>query len=311
MWIDLGWLVLGFALAAAGGELFVRAAVGLAVHLRVAAALIGSTIAAFATSAPELSVAVNAGLAGTPRIALGDALGSNVVNIGLVLGLSLVLGPSPAERTHLARNLVGVFAATALIIVLGLDGWLGRLDALVLAALFVTWLVVSVRGGRVEAQPTAHLPVARLHRTLASGVIGLALLIIAGSYVVLGAKGLGTHFGWDPFLLGALLVAFGTSTPELATTLVAKLRGHHDVALGTILGSNMFNATVIVPVAATIAPIRINLGEVGAALGFGIALIAATVPSASGRLGRERGAIMLVLYATYVWTLMAFGMVPG
>jgi cation:H+ antiporter len=309
VWLDAGWLLLGILLAAAGGELFVRAAVGLAAHLRVSHALIGSTVAAFATSAPELSVAVNAGLAGTPRIALGDALGSNVVNIGLILGLALVLRANQVDRGGLTRDLGAISLATALILLLSLDGQLGRIDACALLALFAAWLVFTVRAGRITGEPSAQLRAGRLHRTVATGVIGMILLILAGTYVVHGASGLGNHFGVDPFLLGAVLVAFGTSTPELATTVVATLRGHDEIALGNILGSNIFNASLIVPVAALINPIRINLGEVGLALGFGLALVVALLPPPGGRLGRNRGLLMLVLYGTYLWTLTALGLV--
>jgi cation:H+ antiporter len=308
MWIDAGWLLLGILLAAVGGELFVRAAVGLAAHLRVSHALIGSTVTAFATSAPELSVAVNAGLAGTPRIALGDALGSNVVNIGLILGLSLLARSSQVERGDLNRNLAAISIATALVLLLGLDGRLGRIDACALLAVFATWLLLTVRAGRVTAEPSARLRAGRLHRSLAAGVVGLLLLMVAGNYVVQGAVGLGTHFGLDPFLLGAVLVAFGTSTPELATTAVAKLRGHDEIALGTILGSNIFNVALVAPIAALIHPIQIERAEVGLALGFGLALAVAVIPPAGNRLGRNRGLLMLVLYGTYLWTLTALGL---
>jgi len=131
---------------------------------------------------------------------------------------------------------------------------------------------------------------------------------VAGTYVVQGAVGLGTHFGLDPFLLGAVLVAFGTSTPELATTVVAKLRGHDEIALGTLLGSNIFNIALVAPTAALIHPIQIDRAEVGLALGFGLALAVTLVPPASNRLGRNRGLLMLVLYGTYLWTLTALGL---
>jgi cation:H+ antiporter len=304
MLADLAWLALGVLIAWAGGELFVRGSAALAAACAVPAGLIGSTVAAFATSSPELSVSVNAALEGAPQIALGDALGSNVVNIGLVLGLTLLIGPSHVTRTGVRADLPAVLAVPLLIGLLIQDGEIGRLDAALLLAGFCGWLAFSIRDvQRDTVAGRARPPVARAIGPL---VVGLVLLVGAGYAIVTGAKGLAAQFGWDPFIVGATLVAVGTSTPELATSLVAKLRGHADIGLGTILGSNVFNGAAIVPVAALIAPIRIAPAEVAVALGAGVLLVLAALPYRGASLGRARGVLMLALYAGYV-VVLAFG----
>lgn len=298
---DLAWLALGVLAAWAGGEFFVRGAAALAAAFAVPTAFIGSTVAAFATSSPELSVAVSAALEGTPQIALGDALGSNVVNIGLVLGLTLLLGPSGVTRTGIRADLPAVLAVPLLLALLIRDGEIGRLDAALLLAGFAGWLAFSIREAKRET--VAGGAAAPLARAIGPLVFGLVLLIGAGYAIVTGAKGLAARFEWDPFIVGATLVAVGTSTPELATSLVAKLRGHADIGLGTLLGSNVFNGAVIVPVAALIAPIRVAPAEVAVALGAGVLLVFAALPYRSAPLGRARGVLMLALYAAYVAAL--------
>lgn len=298
---DLAWLALGVIAAWAGGESFVRGAAALAAALAVPAALIGSTVAAFATSSPELSVAVSAALAGAPQIALGDALGSNVVNIGLVLGLTLLLGPSRVTRTGVRADLPAVLAVPLALGLLIQDGEIGRLDAALLLAGFLGWLAFSIRMARREI--VAAGAAATVARAIGPLVFGLALLVGAGYAIVTGAKGLAGQFGWDPFIVGATLVAVGTSTPELATSIVAKLRGHADIGLGTLLGSNVFNGAVVIPVAALIAPIRVAPAEVAVALGAGVLLVLAALPYRSAPLGRSRGILMLALYAAYVAAL--------
>jgi cation:H+ antiporter len=298
---ELAWLALGVLVAWAGGELFVRGAAALAAALAVPAGLIGSTVAAFATSSPELSVSVNAALEGAPQIALGDALGSNVVNIGLVLGLTLLLGPSQVTRTGVRADLPAALAVPLAVALLVADGEIGRLDAVLLLAGFAGWLAFAVRVALGEPVPVSVRPSpARAVGPLAAGLV---LLIGAGYAIVIGAKGLAMRFGWDPFVVGATLVAVGTSTPELATSLVAKLRGHADIGLGTLLGSNVFNGAVIVPVAALIAPISVAPGEVAVALGAGALLVLAALPYRSATLGRARGVLLLAVYAAYLGAL--------
>jgi cation:H+ antiporter len=300
---DLGLIAVGALCAGVGGEIFVRGAVRAAAWLRVRPGLIGATVAAFATSAPELVVAVTAALEDAPAIALGNALGANVVNLGLVLGLSLLIGPSTVSQGGVTRDLPAAFAIPLLTAVFVGDGRLGRVEAVAMFAVFAGWLVLSVRQERET--PEARLPSPhREHlRSLALIGGGVALLLVAGETFVRGALGLAGRFGWDPFLVGATLVALGTTIPELATSVVAKLRGHDEIGLGTLLGSCIFNGGFIVPVAALITPPAIGFADVSVALGAGVVLVIAARPYRSAALGRRRGALLLALYAAFIAAL--------
>jgi cation:H+ antiporter len=310
-------LLVGVVCAGVGGELFVRGTVGLAVWARVSAGIIGATVAAFATSSPELSVAISSALAGKPEISLGDVTGSNVVNVALILALALCLSPTRVPPGSLGRDFPVALAVPLVLGVLGLDGWISRVDGVILLVCFYAWLVAVLkamkreRGAVVTAADTAETaeagaaladlpPAPRLGSIVVQSLVGLAFLVGSGHFIVDGAKGIATAFGVPDFVIGATIVAVGTSMPELATTFMSKLRGHDDIGLGTVLGSNIFNAFFIVGVAALICPIRVADRTVALALGFGLVTTALTFPPASRVLGRARGVILLACYAAYV-----------
>jgi cation:H+ antiporter len=302
---DLLVLLTGLVCAALGGELFVRGAVGIAEASRIPAGIIGATVAAFGTSSPELSVAVNSALAGRPQLALGDALGSNVANIGLVLGLMLLIGSVRVAGGTIRRDIVGALVVPLVTAALAADGRIGRPDAVLLLAVFMTWLIVTVLAARRERSAAAEvLGEHSFSRAIPVGLIGLALLIVAGRLIVSGAKGIGAELGLSAFVVGVVFVAVGTSIPELATALISRLRGHEEIGLGTVLGSNIFNGALIIPVAALITPIRVDWGEIAVSLFFGIAVVLAVLPIPTPVLGRRRGALLLSLYVSSVVTLL-------
>lgn len=299
-------LLAGVVLAALGGEFFVKGAVGIARWARVSPGIVAVTVAAFATSSPELSVSVNSALAGTPQIALGDALGSNVVNVALILASSLVMAGIRSPRDTLRRDFPIALGVPLVTAVLASDGVLSRTEGAALFIGFLVWLgaaIVEARRQRAAAaEPDSE---ARRIGVLLAAAIGLALLVVAGTLIVDGARGIAQSFGLDEFVIGATVVAVGTSVPELATTIMAKLRGHDEVGLGTILGSNLFNGLFIIAVAAMIHPIPIAGSEVFVALGFGVTAVALTWPAKDGGIGRGRGVLLLLLYAAYLATVLA------
>jgi cation:H+ antiporter len=294
-----GVLVLGIACAAIGGEFFVRGTVGLAQWSRISPGIIGATVAAFATSSPELSVSISSALAGKPQIALGDALGSNVVNVALILGAALAISGIQSSRAGVKRDFPVALLVPIVTGVLFLDGELSRVDGALMLAAFFAWLITTILDARHQRSVAEEvLGARRLWAVVASCGIGLLLLIAAGRFIVSGARGIAVHFGVGEFVIGATVVAVGTSVPELATAVIAKLRGHDEVGLGTI-----FNGLFIVALAATIHPIAVGWREVFVALIFGLVALACSYPSGSGFIERRRGAVLLALYAAYLTTV--------
>lgn len=271
-------------------------------RLRLPAGFVAATLAAFATSGPELGVATLAALDGKPQIGLGDALGSNVVNLGLVLGLTVLLARLRAPRRESLGRVPFLLAAPALVGILILDGMLTRLDAALLLAGFVTWLALEVHRVERTAEPEPRAP--RDPWLMALGGVGLVLLFASGSMIVSAALEIAARWSVDGFLFGATVIAVGTSIPELATAVVSRARGHHDVGLGTLLGSNLFNGLFITGTAALIHPIALQARDVGIALAAAALLALVLVPVRSELLGRGRGALLLAGYAAYVVLLV-------
>ena len=302
---DYTTLILGVVCAGIGGELFVRGAVGLAHWARISPGIIGATVAALATSSPELSVSINAALAGKPQIALGDALGSNIVNVALILGLALVISGIQSPRDSIKRDFPVALLIPIITGVLFLDGELSRVDGFLMLSMFLAWLVATIIEARKQRSAAeVVLGEHRGWRVVLSCVVGLAFLVAAGNLIVAGARGIAIAFGIDEFVIGVTIVAVGTSVPELATTVIAKLRGHEEVGLGTILGSNIYNGIFVVAVAAIIHPITIAWREVVVTLAFGLVALVFAYPARTGFIERRRGVFLLVLYAAYLATIL-------
>lgn len=299
-------LLAAVALAALGGDLFLKGVVGTATLLRLPPVLIATTLSAAATSSPELSVSVMAALAGRPGIGLGDALGSNIVNIGLILGLGLLFGDMDVRFSAIRRDFIFALFVPPVTLLLTLDGVLSRADGVLLLLLFGLWLALGAKEALAHRQrtPATDAPRPPLARPVLSFLAGLACLILAGRLFVTGAGGIATALGLSGYVIGATLVAIGTSLPELVTMLMARRRGHDDVGLGTVLGSNLFNGLAIVGTAAAIHPIPVVLGDTGIALGAGLLALLLVLPRRQ-RLGRSRALALLCLYAGFAALTLA------
>lgn len=305
MTFDLLVLGLGLLCAATGGELFVRGVVGIAEAARIPPGIVGATVAAFATSSPEVSVAISSALSDRPQLALGDALGSNVVNVGLVLGAAILIGPIRVGEGAIRRDMTAALVLPLLTVVLAADGSLTRPDGLVLAIVFSTWLVTTILAARRERSAAVEvLAEHSLPRAGVVAVLGLLVLVAAGRLIVVGAKGIGEELGLDPFVVGVVFVAVGTSVPELATAVVSRLRGHEEIGLGTVLGSNVFNGGLVVALVTLIAPFEVDWSEIVVSLVFGILVVIAVLPFPRPLLGRFRGALLVTLYGSSVVSLL-------
>jgi cation:H+ antiporter len=275
--------------------------VGLAGATRISPGVIAAVIAAFATSSPELTVAIHSALSQTPQISLGDALGSNVVNVALILGISLLIAPIAVPRGIVKRDLPVALLAPVLVGALLVDGVLSRLDGAILLGTFAVWLAITIR--EIRAQRGAGIKALgepRPVRALVESSVGLALLIAAGRLIVFGTTGIARDYGLSEFAIGASIVAVGTSVPELATVVISRLKGYGEIGLGTILGSNIYNTLFIIGVASGITPIRIPIEEITAALALGLTAVALAYPLRPGVVGRWRGSALLVVYIAHV-----------
>jgi len=294
-------LLLGVLFAGVGGELFVRGTVGLARWARLSAGIIGATVAAFATSSPELSVGINAALSGTPDISFGDVLGSNIINVALILGLVLLIGPLHCTRRAVQRDYPAALLAPVVIGVLAIDGRLSRIDGFILLVVFLLWIMaVIVELRRQRSAVSEVLGESRGWLVSLQALTGLGLLIAAGRLIVFGATGVGRSFGLAEFIIGAVIVAVGTSVPELATGVISKIRGHEEVGIGTLYGSNIFNSLLILGVVAVISPFTFPAREIMPALFFSTVTVALTLPTRDGAIQRWRGFLLLALYALYL-----------
>ncbi|MBA3032999.1 MAG: sodium:calcium antiporter [Gammaproteobacteria bacterium] len=304
--------VLGaIALAGIGGELFLKGVLGTAAWLRVPKLLVATSLAAFATSSPELTVSTVAALSGQPEIGLGDALGSNVVNIALLFGLALFFGPIRVAPRDLGRDFVLALAIPLLTFLFALDGTITRQEGVILLLVFATWLWLLMRAGVASRGSGEFVDVTddelRPWLAVVSGLAGLTLLIFAGRLFVSSATGIATAFGVDAYIVGATVVAIGTSLPELVTVLLARYRGHDDIGVGTLLGSNLYNGMAIVGVAASIHPIQAAPAEVAIALGIGTLSLLLLIPGRDGIISRARGYLLLASYAVFVVATITTG----
>jgi len=298
---DYAAMGIGIICAGVGGELFVRGIVGISRWARVSAGIVAASVAAFATSSPELSIAVGSAMAKKPEISLGDALGSNVVNVALIFAIPVIASGVKHSPESVRRDFPFALFAPILTAALAMDGVLSRLDGLILSGTFMIWMIYVMADARRQRSAVEKvLGERRGWLAFILSAAGLLFLIGAGKFIVMGARGIAQSFGIHEFIIGATVVAIGTSVPELATTLIAKYRGHDEVGLGTILGSNIFNGLFIVAVAAIIYPIHFAFREVALVLLFGLAAVLLIWPIRGGHIGRGRGLLLIGLYIAYV-----------
>jgi len=297
--VEFFLLLAGVVLAAVGGEVFLKAVLGLSGWLRIPPAVTAATLAAFATSSPEIAVAVNAGLQGKGELAVGDALGSNIVNVALILGLVLCLGSLRFDwETHF-REYLWAMATPYLVLLVLVDDFFSRADAALFLSLFGFWLfrvTSSALRQRTRQEPGNGGQAVSPWLPVFMGIAGMLLLSTAGKLIVLGASGIGESLGMSSFLIGATLVAFGTSAPELATALIARVRGHDEVGVGTILGSNVFNCLFVVGMTGLVGPFELQGRAVLPSILLGGTSLLLILPVSGNKLHRTRGYGLLGLY---------------
>lgn len=313
MILDVLRLAAGGAMLYFGAEWLVKGAAGLALALRVAPVVVGATVVAYATSAPELTVSVAAALEGRSAIALGNVIGSNIANLGLILGLTALITPPRVSPGLIRRELPVLLVTTALPALFLLDGVISRLEGLALllgSAAFSLWMLRSTLTGSAPPPPAPEPsapPRQRRAALAAIAALGLVTLMFGGKVFVDGAVALARAAGMSERVVGLTIVAAGTSLPELSASVVAAARGHSDLAVGNVVGSNIFNVLLILGATAVVHPVEGSLS----ALRLDLVVLAALTVFASIALRTERvvrrweGAVLIGGYVAFLALLAA------
>ena len=311
-------LVVGLMLLVWSASLFVDGAASAARHFGMPPLLIGMVIVGFGTSAPEMVVSAFSALQNNPGIALGNAYGSNITNIALILGVTALISPIAVHSLVLRKELPILTAVTVLAVFQLWDGELSRSDAFVLLGVFASLMIWTVwqglhkksdsLGNEIEMELEGRAK--PLGRALFWLGIGLVLLIASSRLLVWGAVEIALAFGVSDLIIGLTIVAVGTSLPELASTIIAARKGEHDIALGNVLGSNLFNTLAVVGIAGSIQPMKVASEVISRDMSVMIVLTVSLFLigygfRGAGRINRYEGAGLLVCYLGYTIYLVA------
>lgn len=306
------YLLVGIGFLTIGGEALIRGALGAAKRLGVSPLLSGLVVVGFGTSMPEMVVSIEAALGGQPDIAIGNVVGSNIANILLVLGLCAVITPLAVSALALRRDAVTVIAASLLFIVLTGSNYLSHQDAVVLLLSLLVYLAWAYWSEKFNAAPSAAVHVAEAGAVAlvpkSAGwsalaiAAGLAFLIAGSNVLLIGAVGIAHGLGVSEAVIGLTLVAVGTSLPELTISVISAIRRHADVAVGNVLGSNIFNLLGILGVSALLQPLEVRgrIFHFDQWIMLGAAVLLLVFLYTGRRLNRIEGGVLLIGYAAYI-----------
>ncbi len=317
MVLSFVFLLVGFVLLIKGADFFVDGSSGIAKLLKIPSIVIGLTIVAFGTSAPEAAVSIIAGINGSNDIAVGNVIGSNMFNLLGVLGISAIIKPICVDSQIIKKEFPFMIISSAVLALAAFDAALGSGDVnvisrneaftlLILMGIFVYSIVTSALRSRKEnGTETADSEESAPKRSLLKSVIftvgGLAGIIVGGQFVVDSATEIATGFGMSETLVGLTIVAVGTSLPELVTSIVAARKGESDIAVGNVVGSNIFNILFVLAVSAAITPMNINSqGLYDLLILMAISILAYFFCVTKKKVNRVEGAILVLMYAAYM-----------
>ena len=310
---DILFLIIGLVTLTFGADWLVRGAAKLALSMGVSALVVGLTVVAFGTSAPELAVSVGASLSGSPDLAIGNVVGSNIANILLILGISAIIATLIVPEQVIRQEIPIMIGALLLMTVMALDGVISRLDAAVLFGLVVVYTVFLIRQSRQASKDTEDEFADEMppdsnwdrHWSVQVGlvVVGLAALVIGSNWLVDGAVNIARAFGVSDLIIGLTVVAIGTSMPEIATSVVAAFRGERDIAVGNVVGSNVFNVFAVIGATGLVSAGGVPVSE--AARDFdlwvmlAVGLVCLPIMVAGREISRWEGVLFLFYYAAY------------
>lgn len=302
-------LILGFILLIKGADFFVEGASSVAKLLKIPSIIIGLTIVAFGTSAPELAVSVNAAIKGNNGIALGNVVGSNIFNLLVVIGICAIIHTVNVDKKILDRDYIfNVILTVVLGILLANGSDISRRDGIVLLVFFVIFLYYTIRLALSDRQEAKEEE--KILSPVLSGIYiigGLLAIVYGGDFVVDSASAIALQFGMSESLIGLTIVAVGTSLPELVTSIVAARKGEADIALGNVIGSNIFNIAFILGTSATIHPFSVQTSSFYDILYLIAVSVLFYVFAYRGKIDRAKGMILTALYIAYTIYLIILG----
>ncbi len=300
--------ILGLGLLFLGGDFLVRGAANLAATLGVSRVVVGLTVVAFSTSAPELAVSLQAALAGQADMAVGNVVGSNISNILLILGSSALVAPLIVARQIIRIDVPMMIAAAGLAYAMALDGMVSRAEGLAMVGLLTAYLLISIRVAKQEPDTGEGGGTKQPWKDGAFVVAGVAMLVIGAQWLVNGAVAMARVMGISELVIGLTVIAVGTSLPELATSIIAARRGERDIAVGNIVGSNIFNVLAVLGLTAVFAPGGVAVPAPALAFDFPVMMAAsvACLPIFVRGLevARWEGAIFFGYYVAYTVYLL-------
>ena len=309
---DVLMVAAGLGVLTLGGEALVRGASTIASKLGVSPLLIGLVVVSAATSAPEFAVTIGSVASGEPDLAIGNVIGSNIANILLILGIAALISPLVIKRQLVRFDIPVMLGLTGLLVLLSLDGLISTIDGVILFALLVSHALISIlMGNRATAEidySPAELPLNAkpVNTWLAISLVagGVALLVIGSQLLVTGAVNIATDLGVSSLVIGLTVVAIGTSLPELATSIVAIVKGQTDMAVGNVVGSNIFNIGLVLGVPAMIfgegLPVMESAMAIDAPLMLGAAVALLPIAFTGFKVARWEGGLFLSLYTAYI-----------
>ncbi len=308
--IYIHFIILALAIGALvwSADLFVDGAASVARNMGLSPLIIGLTIVSFGTSAPEILVSASAAAAGSPSLAVGNALGSNLANMGLVLAITALVFPIRIDSRIAHREVPIMVAVTLLAGWVLWNGFLGRIESIVLATTLVFYMAYLVKtASQHPVDPTLDVHRSPWSRAILYTLGGLILLLITSNVLVWSATSIASYYGVSELIIGITIVAVGTSLPELAASVAGAIKGHAEMAIGNVIGSNIFNLAAVLPVAGIVRPGLIDGAnfwmDFGPVLLISLLLSAIcihhTIGNHSGILGRKAAGLMLLLYISY------------
>ena len=312
-------LIIGFALLIKGADVFVEGASSIAKKFNVPSMIIGLTIVAMGTSAPEAAVSITSSLAGQNDMSVANVVGSNFFNILVVLGVSSIIAKLPVQKETIKKDTPFLILVSGLLLIFGINFKLGRIEGIALLALFTYFLVSTIKSAKMATDSTSsetgETAIAieteassqiSLPKTILISLVGIVGIVVGGDMVVNSATSIATSFGMSANLVGLTIVAVGTSLPEFVTSIVAIKKGETEIAIGNVIGSNLFNILLVLGLAATINPIAMSMSAfIDIVFMVLITLLLYMFMKKDNSLVKKQGIILVVLYIAYMaYTIM-------